>query len=362
MANKKKVMLITGSSGRIGKALCKRFGEKYQIVGFDRHKGVGENIDHVEMDVSSDESVKKGMDYVRNKYGSRIGPVIHLAAYYSFSQGELSLYEEITVQGTRRILDALQDFDEVEQFHFASTLLVYKPCALGVKINEGSPVDAKWDYPKSKVETEKVIKEHGGKIPTVVMRIAGCYDNECHSIPIGHNIQRIYEHELDSHLFPGDVRHGNPFLHLEDLVDAYELAIEKRKSLPQNLIVNIGEDLTIPYGKLQNMISEVLEHKDFEVFRVPKWVAKTGAFVEDEIPGFDTFIQPWMIDVADDNYELDISFAKEMLGWSPKRYLDRYLPVMMELLKTDPIKWYEINQFDMSERMKKHIQDQKTHA
>lgn len=357
----KKVMLITGSSGRIGQALIRRFKDRYQIVGLDRVDKKLPGIDHFQMDVSSDESVKNALALIRSKYGNKLGPVIHLAAYYSFSKGKLELYEEITVGGTRRLLDALQSFD-VEQFHFASTLLIYKPCPVGEVITEESPIQPKWDYPKSKVETEKVIKEHRGNIKTVVMRIAGCYDDLCHSIPIGHNIQRIYEHELDSHLFPGNEQAGNPFLHMEDLVDAYELAIQNRDKLPDHFVVNIGEDLTIPYKVLQNMISQVLEHKDYQVFRIPKFVAKVGAFVENELPGFDSFIQPWMIDVADDNYALDISLAKKRLGWSPKRYLDKHLPIMMELLKTDPEKWYEINQFTMPEHVKKHIQEQKIHA
>lgn len=356
-----KVMLITGSSGRIGQALVQRFKGRYKIVGLDRHQSAQPGVDHIRMDVSDVESVRSAIDQVKQRYGTKLGPVFHLAAYYSFSGEKPDLYDKITVNGTRNLIRALHPF-EVEQFHFASTLLVYKPCPVGQKINEKWPLDPKWDYPKSKVKTEAVMKEEHGHIPIVIMRIAGCYDDLCHSIPIGHNIQRIFEHELDSHLFPGDVSHGNPFLHMEDLMDAYECCIQRRESLPLEFIVNIGEDKTIGYRALQNQISEILEHHDYELFRIPKWVAKAGAWVEDEIPGFDSFVQPWMIDVADDNYELDISWAKEKLGWTPKHFLGTSLPVMMELLKTDPIKWYQIQGFEMSEHVKKHIQEQKAHA
>ncbi len=357
----KEVMLITGSSGRVGQALINRFKDRYQIVGFDRHIKDTPGVDHVKMDVTSDESVSEAMEYVKDKYGTKIGPVFHLAAYYSFSGEKPELYDIITVNGTRRFLKALQPFD-VFQFHFASTLLVYQPCGLNEKITEKSPVDPRWDYPKSKVKTERVMREERGNIPIVVMRIAGCYDDLCHSIPIGHNIQRIYEHQVDSHLFPGNARHGNPFLHFEDLMDAYECCLKKRDSLPSEFVVNISEDKTIAYSDLQNQISEILEHKDFELFRVPKWLAKAGAWVEDEIPGFDSFVQPWMIDIADDHYAVDISLAKETLGWTPKHFIGSSLPVMMELLKTDPVRWYEIQGFEMPEHIRKHILEQKAHA
>lgn len=358
MAKDKKVMLITGSSGRIGRLCVHRFADEYQVVGFDRQEHPHEKeMTHINMDMSSDESVSDGLKEVKNRFGSEIGSVIHLAAYYSFSGKRPELYDAVTVQGTRRMLEGLHKFDNVEQFLFSSTLLIHKPCALGETINEDSPIDPKWDYPKSKVKTEKMINDLHGDIPAVIMRIAGCYDDLCHSIPLAHNIQRIYQHELDAHLYPGDISHGNPFLHLDDLVDAIELAIQKKKKLPNPFVVIIGEDKTVSYKDLQYSISEILEHKSFLVFRVPKWLAKEGAWVENHLPFFDdNFIQPWMIDMADDHYALDITRAKEVLGWTPKHFVKTSLPVMMELLKTDPVKWYEENGLTMPDYLKKHIE------
>ncbi len=359
MAKDKKVMLITGASGRIGRLSVHRFADDYQVVGFDRKEHPHEKkMHHINMDISSDESVNDALDQVRNKYGAEIGPVIHLAAYYSFSNQKPELYDSITVQGTKRMLEGLNEkFDKVDQFTFSSTLLIYKPCDIGETINENSPVEPKWDYPKSKVKTEKIIHDFHGDIPAVIMQIAGCYDDWCHSIPISHNIQRIYEHQLNAHLFPGDASHGNPFLHLDDLVDAFELSIQKKDKLPNPFVVIIGEDKTVSYKDLQYTISEILEHKDFHILRLPKWLAKEGAWVEEHLPFFsDDFVQPWMIDLADDHYALDITRAKEVLGWIPKHFIKDSLPVMLEPLKTDPMKWYEENGLQMAENIKKHIQ------
>lgn len=159
----KQVMLITGSSGRIGQTCVRRFADSYQIVGLDRHPSK-QGIDHINMDVSSDDSVKNALTQVKQRYGNRLGPVIHLAAYYSFDQGKPELYDTITVQGTRRLLEGLQDF-EVEQFIFSSTLLVYAPCQIGEKINEKWPLEPKWDYPKSKVKTRKLFMKNAVRSP-----------------------------------------------------------------------------------------------------------------------------------------------------------------------------------------------------
>ena len=170
----------------------------------------------------------------------------------------------------------------------------------------------------------------------VILRIAGVYDDECHSIPIAHQIQRIYEKQLESHLFAGNIHNGASFLHMDDLVEAILLCVEKQKELPPELILLLGEPVTLSYDTLQREISRLLFGKEIKTFSIPKWIAKIGSFIENHIPfGPKPFIKPWMIDFADDNYVLDISLAKKQLGWEPKRSLKETLPIMIESLKKD---------------------------
>ena len=77
---------------------------------------------------------------------------------------------------------------------------------MGLSEVEGSPED--------------VIRAERGDIPTAILRIAGVYTDRCHSIPLAHQIQRIYERTLTSRVFPGDITHGQPFVHLDDVVEA----------------------------------------------------------------------------------------------------------------------------------------------
>ena len=139
------------------------------------------------------------------------------------------MYNKITVQGTERLLKGLQQF-QVEQFIFSSTMLVHKPQNPGTKITEDSPLTTAWGYPKSKVETEEMIHKLRGDIPAVILRIAGVYDDRCHSIPLSNQIQRIYENQLEGHVFAGDVSHGASFVHMDDLVDAIDLCVQKKKN------------------------------------------------------------------------------------------------------------------------------------
>lgn len=340
----KEIVIVTGSSGRIGANVVRRLGQQYRIVGFELLKALyaSANEELVPVDLSSDESVHQAFTHIREFYGTRIAAVIHLAAYYSFDQQHSEKYELVTVKGTERLLKALQGF-EVGQFIFSSTMLVHAPSKPGHPINEDSPIEPKWDYPLSKVHTEKVIHELRGNIPTVILRIAGVYDDKCNSIPISHQIQRIYEKQLESHLFSGNIHHGASFLHMDDLVDAIEKAVQLRKQLPPEVVVLLGEPRTLSYDELQRRISRLLFNREFTTYRIPKTVAKLGAWVECHLPFNNAFIKPWMIDIADDHYELDISRAKKLLGWEPRHYIDEVLVKMIEGLKANPSQWYKDN-------------------
>lgn len=350
----REVVLITGCSGRIGFKACERFATAYDIVGFDVIlAGQLPEVEFMIVDIASDESVEEGLKKVQEKYGNKIASVIHLAAYYNFEGGSYHNYKRITVQGTQRLLRGLQKF-EVGQFIFSSTMLVHAPCNVGEKITEDSTVEPKWAYPLSKVETEELIRKEHGKIPFVLMRIAGVYDDYCHSIPLSNQIQRIYENQLEGHLFSGDLTHGSSFVHMDDLIDALWRAVERRKMLPEDLVLLIGEEETLSYDELQHEMAHLIHGKEWKTWRVPKPIAKLGAWTQDHLPFLPrSFIKPWMIDLADDHYALDTTRARELLGWTPQHSLRTSLPVMIEGMKRDPFAWYDENKLRPSAAMRK---------
>ena len=337
-------VIVTGSSGMIGSPLSAMLGETYNVVGFDRagppYPPI--EVECVSVDLKSDARIRRALERVRYAYGPRLASVVHLAAYYDFSGEPSALYDEITVRGTDRLLRALHEMQfDVEQFIFSSTMLIHAPSRPGERISEHSPIDPSWDYPRSKAETEKVIKAGRGTIPSVVLRIAGVYDDECHSIPLAHQIQRIYERRLTGRVYPGDVSRGQAFVHLDDTLEAIRLAVEKRHELPPETTLLIGEPETLSYDALQRAFARLIHGEEWETRQIPKSIAKTGAWMLDNMPLADEpFIKPWMVDLADDHYALDISLARKTLRWDPKHSLRDTLPSMVAALKRDPAKWY----------------------
>ena len=350
---KKGTVIVTGSSGFIGAQVVRRLAHHFRIIGFDRPGAPHPppEADCVDVDLSDETSVQAAFKEVRQKYGEHLSSVIHLAAYYDFSGEPSDKYEKITIHGTENVLRALKDF-KVDQFLFSSTMLVHAPTEPGKKIREDSPINPKWDYPKSKAETEKRIRAMHGDIPIVLLRIAGVYEETGHSIPLANQIQRIYERWLTSHLYPGDVSRGQSFLHIEDLVDAIELAVQKKSELPRETVLLLGEETTLSYDELQRTLGRLIHDETWETRQIPKVVAKTGAWIQDNLPfGEEPFIKPFMVDLADDHYELDIGQARKLLGWHPKHSVAVALPKMVAALKADPQGWYEANGLKSSRNM-----------
>jgi nucleoside-diphosphate-sugar epimerase len=338
----KELIIVSGSSGLIGTALINKLSEQYRVIGLDN---VGYpfppiTAECVCIDITSDQSMENAMNRIEFAYGNHIASVIHLAAYYDFAGKPSPLYDKITVQGTKRLLRVLKRFT-VGQFVFSSSMLVYKPSQPGQKINEDWPLKPKWDYPKSKVKTEKLLHEQRGGMSVANLRIAGVYNEKGNSIPLTNQIQRIYENQVTSHFYPGDTSHGNVFVHLDDLIQALLKTVNKRNELPEEVAINIGEPETLGYETLQNTIGKAIHGKEWKTYKIPKPIAKAGAWVQD-IFG-DPFIRPWMVDLADDHAEVDISRARKLLGWEPKHSLKETLPKMIAFLKSDPKAFYKEN-------------------
>jgi nucleoside-diphosphate-sugar epimerase/uncharacterized membrane protein len=347
----KPIVLITGVAGSIGSALAAALERDYTVVGLDL-KCDEAPVDCIAIDLTSDDSVELALRKFRDRYGGRIASVVHLAAYFDFTGEDHALYEKVNVEGTRRLLRALQDFD-VGQFVYSGTMLVHAPVEPGERIDEQAPIAPKWAYPKSKAAAEDVIREEHGAIPYVLLHLAGVYDDRTAVPTLAHQIARIYERDIKGRLYAGDLRAGQSFVHKADMIDAFRRAIDRRDRLPDDVTILIGEPDAVGYGTLQDMIGRLI-HGDaaWATLSVPKVLAKTGAWIEEVsepvVPdaidqGEKPFIRPFMIDMADDHYALDISRARDLLGWQPAHDVRATLPQIVQALKDDPIGWYRAN-------------------
>lgn len=354
MTQDKPLIVISGSDGLIGLRVVKRLAQDYCVVGIDNNPTDDfPGDEEIFCDLTNDQQTAEAFDKIRQKHGQDIASMIHLAAYYDFSGEPSPLYDELTVNGTRRIFDQLQRFN-VEQFLFSSSLLVMEPCSEGEVLTEESPTRAEWAYPESKLKVESLMEQNRGKWPMVSLRLAGVYDDECHSIPIGQQIKRIYEKDLESYFFPGNDDHGQSYIHLDDAVESIAALVENRQRLDENEVFLAGERDVVSYEEMQEIIGQACHGKEWPSIRIPKALAKAGAWVQNQMASDDeaTFIKPWMIDMADAHYPVDHSHLTDKTGWQPQHSLRETLPEIVRVLKNDPQRWYELNGLPMPEELR----------
>ena len=147
-------------------------------------------------------------------------------------------------------------------------------------------------------------------------------------------------------------------MHMDDLVDAIERIVERRATLPPELALLLGEPETLSYDELQHTIARLLRGASNETIEIPSPLtplAKAGAWMLDHIPGQEGFVKPWMIDRANDHYALDITRARTLLGWEPKRSLRETLPKIVAALKADPLGWYREHELEPPSKLDKTV-------
>ena len=343
----KEIILITGVSGRVGARLAQRLSENYQVIGFDKIiEDKLPDVDYVTVDLGLEESLHKGLKYISDRYGKRICSVVHLAVLRNIDEEKRGNSPGPDLVATELLFKGLRKYQlEIGQFIFSSTIFVHTSSKDGETINEHSPVIPKANDSKSKVLVEDLIHRMQGDIPTAILRVGNIYDDRCHCLSLASQIQRIYERTWSAHIFPGDLNAGSPFLHIDDFVEAIALVIRKKKDLPHDLVLILGENQTYSYGQWQKAIGMSIHGVDWMTWSIPVSLVKLFLCFRVYFNlGQKNDFQSWFIDGVARSYLLDTSRSKKMLGWQPKSHAIEYVSIWSEQLKKDPARWYEDNQ------------------
>jgi nucleoside-diphosphate-sugar epimerase len=345
------LVLITGATGNLGQSLARALGDSYQVVGLDR-KGQSGAFPVFQVDFSSPAAIDLALHKLRDAFGGHIASVVHLVAYFDFSNADDPRYQSVNIEGTRHLLRALQAF-EVEQFVYASTMLVHAPCKPGERINESHPIGPRWAYPRSKAAAEAVVQQEHGAIAYVNLRLAGVYDEQSLVPTMAQQFARIYERDLQSYFYSGSTLVGQAMLHRDDMLDAFRRTIDRRRELPSETSILIGEEDAMGYDALQDRLGALMHGvDDWTTLQVPKTLAAAGLWaqtkLEPVIPdildkGQAPFVQPFMAEMADDHYALNTRRARDLLGWEPHHNFKDALPSLVKALQDDPPGWYQRN-------------------
>ncbi|WP_029272097.1 NAD-dependent epimerase/dehydratase family protein [Flavobacterium sp. KJJ] len=136
-------ILITGSSGFLGKSIFKELENEGEVLGLSR------NSTNYKFSLEKDIPV----------FNDNFDVVIHCAGKaHSIPKTEIQKKEfyDVNVQGTKNLLKGLENSITPKKFVFISSVSVYGQ-EIGTVIKENHPLEATDPYGASKIEAEKII-------------------------------------------------------------------------------------------------------------------------------------------------------------------------------------------------------------
>ena len=307
-------VLVTGATGFLGSYLVPALASGgYEVTGMvhsrkpnpDLKKSMETRMADL-TDKTSLAEATKGMD-----------AVVHLAAYYTFF-GKKELYQMVTVNGTRSLLDACL-VNGVRRFVYCSSTEAMGPVA-SPPGDESTPLKPSYEYGRSKVEAERVVRESSAQgMEWTIIRPSGIYGPGNVDDISYWFIVSFAKNSLATKFLVGGGRNLLQFVHAKDVARAFVLALDNPKvAIGQTYLVS--DDQAVSYRELYSVMAELCGRRPPRV-SVPKALAKAMiAPVEafNAVTGRSTFM--WhlsTVDAVTSDRSFSSAKAARELGYRP---------------------------------------------
>lgn len=350
-------VLILGAQGFIGKRLRQRLSSDYTLLCVDVSPLVGLEA-MISSKASSGEEflfrydlgdpaqIEELFEEIGPERQERIVAVVHLAAYYDFMNKEDSRYERLQ-SSMPVLLGAVEKYvPDDAPLIYASSMAAMAPTEPGQKLTPDSPRLGAWAYPQHKIASEKLLEGSTIPNPIVELVLSGVYSDLCELVPLFQQIERVRQNSFEAYFYPGDAQRGLTYVHVDDCVEAFALAVTSMNGREGVHRLLIGEPQPMAYKAIHDRACETFFGRTKPLFPVPRFVAKLGASVLNtlgRIAGRRRFIQSWMVTFAGEHFEFDISRTTQELGWQPKHDIHQRLDRILSVAHHHPSLWLETN-------------------
>lgn len=326
-------ILVTGASGFLGGYLVEELVTRgYNIRGMVRDpKKVSHlrdlGVETVYGDLTQHETLSEA---VRG-----VDAVIHLAAYYTFT-GAKKLYMLVNVDGTRALAQAALK-SGVKRFIYCSSTEAIGPVK-NPPGNEDTPPNPQFEYGRSKLLAEQVVKELGNSgLEYTIVRPSGMYGPRNVDDVAYWFIMAVARGGVLSKFMIGNGEYLVQFAHVRDVVQGFKLVLEKPDvSVGQTYI--ISDEKAYTYREVYEIISHILNKEPPKIKLSPR-IAKfllTFTEVYDRVrKGENLILRRSIVDAVMTHRAYSINKAKKELGYKPQYDLKKGLE--------ETIKWYRDN-------------------
>lgn len=357
-----RTVVITGSSGLIGSALCAHLAPLYHVVGVDRRPPSEElgraapGVEWIVCDVAQRTPLLHRIE--RAVAPSGIPPlVVHLAAHYHLGRRWSSDYTATNIHGTLNVLACSARINAARLF-FAGSIAALIPPPEGGYLFERDPAGQAIAYTRSKAIAERLLQQAAEAVSMTVLRLGGVFTDWCELPPL-YSLIRLWGRPWHlGRIMPGRGCAGFPYIHRQDAVAGIAHAIGIHECLANYEILFVAPQGCTRQRDLFPLIYPRL-HEGHQVrpLSIPaplvwllliaqKWFCRLGRRIALE--------QPWMAHYIDRPLSVDTSYTRGRLGWAPDpdRSIFRCLPAILDRMQSAPQEYRQRNQ----ERIMGHYQ------
>ena len=344
-------LLVTGSSGFLGRHLLEELKEEHRIFGLARRSQaqsgapMHRNITWLQVDIRDRERVLDAFNEIGEAGGVDI--VVHLAAHYDFTGENHPDYWRTNVEGLRNVLDGCRSLD-LQRFIFASSAAACGFPSTGDVVTESSIADGRHTYALTKRIGEEMVSLYEDSFPSTIVRFAALFSDWCEFPPLFISLKTWLSKSWKRKVLGGSGLFGIPYLHVMDAVAVVLKAISRAEDLEPGRTVLASPNGAVTTRDLYEEATRYYYGTTRDYTYLPKYLCRAGMFFADRMGlflGERPFERPWMARYLDRRLVVDSSRSQQLLDWIPRERLNllRRLPFLIENLKTDPIEWSRRN-------------------
>jgi nucleoside-diphosphate-sugar epimerase len=350
-------LIITGSSGFVGRHLVQALREDFRIFGIarrsQRRSGISPhpNVTWFQADIGERPQIDPVFRQIAESGGA--DTVIHLAAHYDFTGDEDPEYWRTNVIGLRHVLDASVRLG-VKHFVFSSSVAACRIPRPGRAITEESPPHGKHIYAVTKREGEAMMFEYSDRLHPIIVRFAALFSDWCEYPPLFLFLETWLARVWNQRILGGQGKSAIPYLHISDLVLFLLEVLGRLDDLKPCEVLIASPDGCVSHQELFEASTASHYGTRLKPIHIPRPLCGPGMWGRDligRVTGDRPFERPWMAEYIDTLMTIDASRTRKRLDWMPRPRLEilRRMPFLIENKKTDPVLWAEVNRAAMKE-------------
>jgi UDP-glucose 4-epimerase len=321
---------VTGASGFIGRALCRRLQENgWEVTALLRRpqEGPWNRVAIGTLGAAAGELPEWAAAMAGAEVVFHLGGKAHALLELHEDEAE---YGRVNVAGTREVLAAARSAGVGRVIYFSS-IKVYSDAQIrGLNVGQGSPVDERLEpapdspYGQSKLEAERETLK--ANVEAVVLRLCMVYGPSLKG-----NLAKMIEAVVKGRFPPlGEVGNRRSMVHVEDVVDVTLLAAELPEAVGKAFLVTGAEPVST--RQLYQWISQAVG-KVPPAWSVPLVMLKGLGLAGDligRVRGRRFVFDSDALEKLVGNAWFSSEKAQSELGYRPRRGLEESIPLMVE--------------------------------